>query len=263
MTLEYIPIGLALTAVVISSYTDLKDRIIPNKLTYPLIIFGVTFHLLLYIYTGEVIRGLYGLIGASISFGIGYSLWLIGGWAGGDVKLFTALGALLPAYGYLTPPQAPPYAINYPLLPLTILLNSIIASIPILLIYAVIYKRRGRGIFYETIKISKLKEGMIPAELIYVKDGDVNRYDSGRFGLLSRVFKTPEFDEKLTNPDKITGISRENLKILNELVREGELENKVRIKKGMPFAPSLGIGVITCIIYGGLYWSILQVIAGI
>ncbi|KXB04175.1 hypothetical protein AKJ48_03275 [candidate division MSBL1 archaeon SCGC-AAA261O19] len=259
MWLELIPAGLALGAVIIANYTDLKDRIIPNKLTFSLIGFGIVFYLAFGISSGEFVRAFYGVIGASIAFGIGYVMWLTGGWAGGDVKLFTALGALLPAYE--APYLAPPYSVNYPLFPLTILFNGIIAAIPFLLIYVAVSRAMGRGAFYETVKISELKEGMIPAEIIYEKNGKIKRYDSGYFGFLSRAFGTPEWDRQLANPDRAAGISRYYVGVLRRMVREGKLKDRIKIKKGMPFAPALGAGVFIGIFYGGLYWGLLTLLA--
>lgn len=255
MWFEFVPVGLAIGCVAIANYTDLRDRLIPNRLTYPMIVLGIGFHLGLGIYRGEFFRAFYGVVGASIAFGIGYVLYLTGGWAGGDVKLFTAIGALLPAY---EPPfSAPLYSSIYPLFPLTILFNGIIAFTPALLIHAVVSRARGRGAFYETVEISELKEGMIPADMIYEKDGEVERYDSGSLGFLSRLFGSPDFDRKITNPNMAAGLSRYHVGELRRLVREGRLEDRIKLKKGMPFAPAFTAGVFIGVFYGGLYWSLL------
>jgi len=95
--------------------------------------------------------------------------------AGGDVKLFTALGALLPRF---YPPYSASYSSSYPLFPVTILLNGLILAVPVLLVYAVICHLRGRGALYENVKITNLEKGMIPAETIYEKDGEIGRFSS-------------------------------------------------------------------------------------
>lgn len=264
MLFELIPVALAIGAVLVALYTDLKERIIPNRLTYPLIVAGIAFHLGLGVYSGNFFRALYGIFGASLAFVIGYVMYLTGGWAGGDVKLFTGLGALLPAFeapfSLPYPTTYAPYAINLPLFPLTLLINSVIAMVPFMLVYVVISRMMGRGAFYDTSKISELEEGTIPAEIIYEKDGEVSRYRSGRFGFLSRNIGTPDWDERYTNPDRAAGITEENLQKLKSLVREGRIEDEIKVKRGMPFAPALAAGVFIGIFYGSLYWTLIKML---
>jgi hypothetical protein len=187
-------------------------------------------------------------------------LWRTGGWAGGDVKLFTALGALLPAY--TAPYVSPAYSTSYPLFPLTILFNTIIAFIPVLLVYAIICRVRGGGAFYEEIKITELKEGMIPAETIYEKGGKVGRWSTGRLGFLTGLKGKPDWDRTLTNPWRAAGVSRYQVGVLRRLVREKKLKNNIRVKRGMPFAPALGAGVFIAALHGALYWRIVTAFTG-
>lgn len=242
--LEFLPAVIALVAVCIANYTDLRKRIIPNRLTFPLIGVGIIFYVLLGIWRWDLWTTISGALGAAIAFAIGYVMWLTGGWAGGDVKLFTALGALLPFY-------PAPYVENVPYpFPITILFNSIIVILPILLIYAVICRIRGRGVLYEQVKITELKEGMIPAETIYEKDGKVKRWSS-KFGL------KPHYDRLYTNPRRAAGLTRYQVGALKRLVRERKLKNYIKLKKGIPFAPALGLGVFIAIFYGDLYWELI------
>jgi hypothetical protein len=208
---------------------------------------------LLGIYRMDLWTAVSGAVGATISFVIGYAMWLAGGWAGGDVKLFTALGALLPRF---SPPFAPaPYSSSYPLFPLTILLNSVFAMIPALLVYVVICRLRGRSALYEEVKITELKEGMIPAETIYEKDGKVGHWSS-RFG------RKPRWDRTYTNPRRAEGLTRYQVGMLKRLVRAGKLKNKIKIKRGIPFAPALGAGVFIAVLYGDLYWRLILAFQG-
>jgi hypothetical protein len=251
---ELIPAAIALVAACIAIYTDMRRRIIPNKLNYPLIATGVIFYLLLGIYRMDPWTAVSGAVGAAISFAIGYAMWLAGGWAGGDVKLFTALGALLPKF---SPPYAPaPYSSSYPLFPLTILLNSIFAIIPALLVYVVICRLRGRGALYEEVKITELKEGMIPAETIYEKDGKIGHWSS-RFG------RKPRWDRTYTNSNRAAGLTRYQVGMLKRLVRARKLKNEIKIKRGIPFAPALGAGVFIAVLYGDLYWRLMLALQGV
>jgi len=176
-------------------------------------------------------------------------MWLTGGWAGGDVKLFTALGALLPFY---TAPHV--QDVPYPF-PLTILFNSVIAILPVLLIYSIICRIRGQGVLYEQVRITGLREGMIPAETIYEKDGEVKRWNS-RFGL------KPRYDRIYANPSRAAGLTRYQVGALKRLVRQRKLKNSIRVKKGVPFAPALGLGVFIAVFHGDLYWHFISALTG-
>ena len=211
---------------------------------------GVAFYVLLGVWRWDLWTMISGALGAAIAFIIGYAMWLTGGWAGGDVKLFTALGALLPFY-------TAPYVLNVPYpFPITILFNSVIAILPILLVYAVICRVRGRAVLYEQVKITELREGMIPAETIYEKDGKVERWSS-KFGL------KPRCDRLYTNPRRAAGLTRYQVGVLKRLVRKRKLKNYIKLKKGIPFAPALGLGVFIAVFYGDLYWGLIKALAGV
>jgi len=247
---EYVPAGIAIVGACIAMYTDLfKNRIIHNRLTYPLIGIGILFYIPLGVYRGDPLTAVSGLLGAAIAFAIGYAMWLTGGWAGGDVKLFTAFGALLPMFSLSRAPA--PYSIGRPFFPITILFNGVICMIPVLLVYAAICRARGRGILYEETKITEIKEGAIPAETIYEKGGKIGRYSG--WGM-----SKPEWDRALTNPRVAAGLTRYQVGVLKRLVRQRKLQNRIRVKKGIPFAPALGIGLIIAIFIGDIYWFVIS-----
>ena len=243
--LELVPPALAVLAVVAANYTDLRWRLIPNKLTFPLIAAGVGFHLALGLSRGDPWTAVSGLMGGGFAFAFGYALWLAGGWAGGDVKLFTALGALLPVY------EAPYTASPYPA-SLSILFNGLILTVPVLLAYALICLARGQGIFKIEVKIAQLKEGMIPAEFIYEFEGKVRRESGWRLKPKGRV---------LANPNVAAGLTRGQVRALKRLVREGKLGDNMRIKRGMPFAPVLAGGVLVLVGFGDLWYYFIMGLA--
>ena len=240
---ELIPAGVAVAGACVAIYTDMRWRIIPNKLNFPMIAFGVIFYLVLGFYNWDFMMAISGALGAAICFVIGYALWLTGGWAGGDVKLFTALGALL--YGYTMPVGNPIYP-----MPLTILFNSVIAIIPVLIVYSIIRRAQGQRVLYDRVKITELKEGMIPAETIYEKDGKIGRLSS-RFSLRK------EWDKTYTNTRRASGLTRYQVGALKKLVRVKRIGNHIKIKKGLPFAPALGAGVFIVVFYGDIYWQLV------
>ncbi len=93
--------AIALLAFLIASYTDLKSRDAPEILTTGLILAGLFLHG----WESIVVSSLSPIISSAymtvIAFAFAFLLYTIGAWAGGDVKLFTGLGAILPVYGSL------------------------------------------------------------------------------------------------------------------------------------------------------------------
>jgi Flp pilus assembly protein protease CpaA len=241
--LSTVLIAVAVAGSAVAVCTDLRWRIIPNWLTYPLIAFGILAHFIAGVLRSDYWEAASGAAGAALAFVIGYALWAVGGWAGGDVKLFTAYGAIFP----LGPPTAS--SAFYPFF-LTILFNSMILVVPFTVVYGVIRKLQKKSVLYETVRITELREGMIPAELIYRFGGRIHRI-SGRFVI------RPRGAEILADPNRAAGLTREQVSALKKLARRGELENRIKLKRGVPFGPFLAGGLITGLAYGDIYWKLL------
>lgn len=80
--------------LIISGYTDIKERRIPNIISIPFIL------------TGIIINAFIGehkltVIGFGTAFIIGLISWLLGGMGGGDFKLMAGIGAWLGAYPFV------------------------------------------------------------------------------------------------------------------------------------------------------------------
>ena len=126
---------ISLLLLIIGSYTDFKERIISNKLTYGGIILGILIHLISSWQLNDYSIVLIAVIVTIATFIASWGLWKIGVWAGGDVKLFTALAALNPfnlgiirdllglKFGLLA-------SISIPVFPLTLFIFSIISMLP-------------------------------------------------------------------------------------------------------------------------------------
>lgn len=129
---------IAIVACLYASYTDMTRGIIPNKLTFPLIGMGIVLNGVYAFLIGNPWYFMAGLIITGIIFALGYLFWKLGAWAGGDVKLFTALAALIPFYPALISYSV--FNVQFPLeasypFTLTIIINSILSILPFLLIY--------------------------------------------------------------------------------------------------------------------------------
>ncbi len=85
---------IVIIASIIALYTDLKYRIIPNKLTFPLIGFAILYH--------SIISGFQGFTFSLYGLALGTAFLivpsLLGGMGAGDLKFMMMIGALTGPY---------------------------------------------------------------------------------------------------------------------------------------------------------------------
>ncbi len=139
--LEWLMLLIAITGSIAACYTDLRRGIVPNRLSFPLFAAGIAGNLLQAALHGDLKLIADLLISVGATFALGYLLWLTGVLAGGDVKVFLFISALLPRYpealrDYFTPATA-----WYPF-PVSVMLNSFIAAFPAVLGYAILVGAR-------------------------------------------------------------------------------------------------------------------------
>ena len=162
---------IAIIACLYASYTDLKSGIIQNKLTYSLIGLGIILNAVYAFMINDIWFIIIGMIFTAVIFALGYLFWKLGAWAGGDVKLFTALAALLPFS---------PSLLNYNVLgvafpigaiygfPITIIINSLLSILPFLLIYVLFIALRRKPYLVDEIvtPIKDYRKNMLLALII-------------------------------------------------------------------------------------------------
>ncbi len=369
---------IAIIACFYASYTDLKTGIIQNKLTFSLIGLGIALNAVYAFMISDIWFIIVGLIFTALIFVLGYIFWKLGAWAGGDVKLFTALAALLPSYPlalkYNIWGVAFPVVSNYGF-PFTLIINSILAILPFLLIYvfyiAIIKKpylvdellapvkeyrknivlslvitvvviltyyyiypllpyqilllaliliyvltfiisktpNRIKAIvisiltvfvlynnFYnlqflssmiilfiltfisltaigiirkiltsvnkkalqDDYEINDLKEGMIPAYNMYERDNEVYVDNKSFFEKMKESIKNGNPTGMTVPKGKLlistmaAGLTDENVILLKKLSDENKIDSKIKIKRGVPFAPSILIGLLISLFIGDL-----------
>lgn len=91
MTIPQVCCVLLILAIAVA--TDLKSRIIPNKLTLPGLVLGLAYHTLIQGWDGFV----FSISGLGLGFGLMIVPFMINAMGGGDVKLMACLGAWLGA----------------------------------------------------------------------------------------------------------------------------------------------------------------------
>ncbi|NJD99690.1 transposase [Thermococcus sp. LS1] len=149
--MDYVPLILGLVIGVVTSYTDMKTGFIDDLHVFPIAGLGIVY----YLYRGFFVEhntmlALSGLIGFFIGLILGFVLYFLGAWASGDVVILAGFSALLP-YPPSTASLIPPYALNYPLYPISILLNSVIAIFPFIFLYSL-------GVLIVRKKFAELRE---------------------------------------------------------------------------------------------------------
>ena len=169
--MDYVPLVLGLAMGAVTSYTDLKTGFIDDvhvfptlalvgklrgwdeestgfldRIPIPAVEAGIIYYLYTGLSSGNAVLAVAGLAGFLIGLLLGFFLYWIGSWASGDALILAGFSALLP-YPPKLATVVPPYALKYPLYPLTILLNSIVAIFPFIFLYAfgVILIRRQFG----------------------------------------------------------------------------------------------------------------------
>lgn len=83
--------ALLMALITVSGFFDLKERRIPNKITFTGILIGILFNL----YSGGWMGLLQGVFGMFAGLAIFFLPFVMGGMGAGDVKLMGAIGALM------------------------------------------------------------------------------------------------------------------------------------------------------------------------
>ncbi len=123
----------------IASYTDIKQRVVPDKLSTAMVFSGLAIHLFFSVAENNFMLIAASAAAAAGTFFFGYVLWKMGVWAGGDVKLFTGIAALNPVnpsilshIGILD--KAVFGSIALPVFPLTLFIFSVFTMAPVALL---------------------------------------------------------------------------------------------------------------------------------
>ncbi|PIU21482.1 MAG: hypothetical protein COT15_02185 [Candidatus Diapherotrites archaeon CG08_land_8_20_14_0_20_34_12] len=125
---------ISLLALIYASYTDLKQRIVPDFLSYGLIVFGIILAAIESVLLNDWIYFGYSAFAAIYGFIFALILYRLGLWAGGDVKLFTGIAALNPINVNIAQYFGLGFVlfntINLPIFPINFFILSIFSMLP-------------------------------------------------------------------------------------------------------------------------------------
>ncbi len=125
---------LAAAGAIIASYTDIKYGLIPNRLTFPLMLSGLAGYFIYSLYYKNISIFITTIMAFIVVFILSYLLWTLGVFSAGDAKEFMFLSALVPVYpDFLGFSPAMPF---YPF-PVAFLINTFLVIFPVIFIYGV------------------------------------------------------------------------------------------------------------------------------
>jgi len=281
-----IAIIIAFVALLISTITDLKNREVPDYVSYGLILVAFAIAIIYSIVNWEYAYIAQASMGFIIGLIIAYSMFYLGQWGGGDSKLIMGLGAIIgfnvfPIFGKN----------NYWLL---ILLASIIFFGAVYgLIWSIALAIKNRKIFVKSLDAWAHKREIlivrrimmvaviilliavftiVPQEYrilllafitifyitfyvwIFVKVIEetcmVKEIPIGKLTEGDWIYKDVKFGKKLVAGPKDLGISREQIELLKKNSKKWKIRT-VTIKEGIPFIPAFLLAFIATVI---VYW---------
>ncbi len=150
--------GIALLALAIASYTDLREREVPDLINYPLIILGLILGLVASIISASFWPFISSLFGLFLGYLLGALMFYTGQWGGGDAKMLMGLGALVGFDLFKLIEQggssiASSFFVN---VFITIILSGIIYGIGYLIVVAFRHRKEFKKAFHKKLQTTKI-----------------------------------------------------------------------------------------------------------
>ncbi len=283
MLADWLFVIILLAGVSIATYTDLKNRWVPDYVNFVLITIGLLGHLIISILSQSYWPFVWSATGAGVFFLFGAALYYTGVWGGGDTKLLIGVGALLPfaPIGSLVP---------WPFLA-TILFN--------ILLFGTLFGILG-GMWLVIKNWNKVKSeikktigtwrygmyslyGLLAVAIAFLFYFETNLLlflwaVATLLFYLAVLLKSVENKcmFKDINPKKLvegdwvldiyhkgkklytqqkTGISKSAINRLLNLYKQGKIKN-VTVKEGLPYVPAFLAAILTSVFYGDLLFQL-------
>lgn len=273
-TIFLIQITITILFSIMAAIYDVKDNIVPDRLTYGLLFFGLFTNLVLSLISNNLKFILASIISMVITYAITYMLWKLNMWGGGDVKLFTAIATVIPSGLNINFLNIYPELSIYPF-SFSVVINSVLVSFPFLVIFVthLLFKKRifdnnvdfmanllnveslifiKNATLNKLISIKDLKEGMIVndyyfnneyiIELLSEIDGNLVIYRA----IGNKYFK---YYFKSQSAGGITNKEMWQLKIMNA---QNIISDRISVKVSFPFTPAILFGLMIAIFYGDM-----------
>lgn len=258
---------------ILAAFYDIKSNIVPDKLNYTLIFFGLISNLILSIISNNIKYILASFISMLITYVITYMMWKLNIWGGGDVKLFTAIATVIPSGININILNIFPQLSIYPF-SFSVVVNSILIAFPFLVVFVtyLVFKNNifGNNIDFlvnifnmdslkyikdstlnKFVLIDDLKEGMIVNDYYFNNEDIVEllRNENGNLKIYKSARDDFKFYFKSQSAGGLTNREVWQLKIMNS---QNIISDKLSVKIAFPFTPAILFGLLTAIFYGDI-----------
>ena len=274
---------------IVADYYDLKFGIIPNKLSFCLLIYGLIFNLSLALFTKSISIFLLSMLLTAFIAIFGFVLWYIGFWGGGDLKFFIGLSLSLSfldlncfnflnvdflmdsnsfilksAIDYLNLPIFNQF-IFYPKV-FSILFNGILISflsLLVILMYSILKNKQLKYYSILSVLDFKLFFNQLTTRSIHVNDLSEGMVLDKYYFKNKKIF---HMIEDLENSNLIAmesendycfaslnriGLTEDDIELIGYLYEKDLIGNpNFQIKKGIPFMPFLTLGYVGFLLFG-------------
>ena len=268
---------------ILAAIFDIKSNIVPDILTYSLLVFGLISNVILSIISGNVKFILASFISMVVTNFLTYMLWKLKMWGGGDVKLFTAIATVIPFGLNINFLNIFPQLSVYPFA-FSVVANSILVSFPFLLAFLIYLISKNEAFknhptfLIILLNVENLKE-LIHSTLnrtIPVKDlhegNIVNNYyfnDEHIIELINEIDGNLEIYENRQDDDfkyyfkslSAGGITEKDTTLIKVMSAQGYIGDVISVKISYPFTPSIFLGLLIAVFYGDIMMLITKNIA--
>lgn len=272
-TIFLIQIAVTILFSILAAFYDIKSSIVPNKLNFSLLFFGIVSNLILSVITNNIKCILASFISMLITYVITYMMWKLNIWGGGDVKLFTAIATVIPSGININILNIFPQLSIYPF-SFSVVVNSILIAFPFLVVFVtyLVFKNNifGNNIDFlvnifnmdslkyikdstlnKFVLIDDLKEGMIVNDYYFNNEDIVEllRNENGNLKIYKSARDDFKFYFKSQSAGGLTNREVWQLKIMNS---QNIISDKLSVKIAFPFTPAILFGLLTAIFYGDI-----------
>ena len=273
MLFRSIQIAVTILFSILAAFYDIKSSIVPNKLNFSLLFFGIVSNLILSVITNNIKYILASFISMLITYVITYMMWKLNIWGGGDVKLFTAIATVIPSGININILNIFPQLSIYPF-SFSVVVNSILIAFPFLVVFVtyLVFKNNifGNNIDFlvnifnmdslkyikdstlnKFVLIDDLKEGMIVNDYYFNNEDIVEllRNENGNLKIYKSARDDFKFYFKSQSAGGLTNREVWQLKIMNS---QNIISDKLSVKIAFPFTPAILFGLLTAIFYGDI-----------
>ncbi|MDO8642196.1 MAG: A24 family peptidase [Candidatus Woesearchaeota archaeon] len=281
-------VALALLALLVASYTDIKTREVPDFVSYGLLFIAIGVRLIFFAGTRDWHYLADGALGFIIFFGIACIMFYAGQWGGGDSKVLMGLGALFgidiaaTLRGTVFDTLAPAF-----------LINTLLAGAGYGLCWTIFLAWKNKKPFFaelkklRTKKMLRIRNALIVLMFLTIAGVALLKQPLERIALIIFFVSTTLLyyfwlcakavekacmyklvpPEKLTEGDWIAknivvagkhicgpkdlGVSKEQIAKLIRLKKQHKIKT-ILIKEGIPFVPSFLIGFLMTLVWGNV-----------